>query len=218
MPDPIDPSLFETGYWDRTAWLKRFTHPLDSGLLAQHVPRQARMLDYGCGYGRVLGELVEMGYGRARGCDASDRMIDRARTEFPGLELHHVAGLPLPFDDASHGAVVLFSVLTCVLEDEAQRRLVAELLRILEPGGVLYVSDLLLQEDERNRARYDREGLEGLPYGCFQTPDEARFRHMTPAWLEQLFEGLVRIHARELTVKTMNGNSARAFQWMLRKP
>ncbi len=218
MSDPIDPSLFETGYWDRTAWQKRFTHPLDSGLLAQHVPRQARMLDYGCGYGRVLGELVDMGYGRARGCDASDRMIDRARTERPGLELHHVRKLPLPFEDRSHDAVVLFSVLTCVLEDGAQRDLIAELLRTLQPGGVLYVSDLLLQEDERNLARYDTAGVEGLPYGCFQAADEARFRHMKPEWLEQLFEGLERVHARELTVHTMNGNPARAFQWMLRKP
>ena len=37
--------------------------------------------------------------------------------------------------------------------DDDQRAIVDELDRVLLPGGVIYASDLVLQDDERNRRR-----------------------------------------------------------------
>ena len=41
-------------YWDRVAETKQFTHPLDLALLQRHVAPTAHVLDYGCGYGRIV--------------------------------------------------------------------------------------------------------------------------------------------------------------------
>ena len=52
-----------------------------------------------------------------------------------------VDGATLPFADGQFDAVVLFAVLTCIADDAAQRDLIAELRRVLQPGGLLLVSD-----------------------------------------------------------------------------
>jgi len=65
----------QQAYWDRVADEKAFTHPLDHDWLDRFVDRQARVLDYGCGYGRSLRELAGLGYENTRGIDFSARMI-----------------------------------------------------------------------------------------------------------------------------------------------
>ena len=51
MPDPSHE------YWSSVAREKRFSHPIDVSLLARHVARDARILDLGCGYGRLTSAL-----------------------------------------------------------------------------------------------------------------------------------------------------------------
>ena len=40
----------QTEYCDRVAWDKEFSHPLDDARFLQHVAKEARILDVGCGY------------------------------------------------------------------------------------------------------------------------------------------------------------------------
>ncbi|MGW5032036.1 hypothetical protein ACWEQW_12260 [Streptomyces nigra] len=49
-------------------------------------------------------------------------------------------------------------------------------------GGTRYVSDFLLQEDERNRARYARGSTHFDDYGVFETEDGGVFRHHSRSW------------------------------------
>ncbi|MGV9242169.1 class I SAM-dependent methyltransferase [Streptomyces sp. NPDC003710] len=64
-----------------------------------------------------------------------------------------------------------------------QHRLIAEPNRLLKPGGLLYVSDLLLQDDEHNRTRYNRHADHYGSYGVFETGDGAVCRHHSREWL-----------------------------------
>src|SRR6266851_1367067 len=48
-------------------------------------------------------------------------------------------------------------ILTCVPTDVGQRAIVRKVGRVLQPGGLFYISDLWLQTDERNRERYIRD-------------------------------------------------------------
>ncbi|MGC5009903.1 hypothetical protein ACLQ2R_03975 [Streptosporangium sp. DT93] len=52
-------------YWDTAGAGKTFTHPVDPGRLAT-VDRGARVLDYGCGYGRVMAEPNRLGFSDPR--------------------------------------------------------------------------------------------------------------------------------------------------------
>lgn len=143
-------------YWNDAAATKTFTHPLHMPWL-DGLGKHAAILDYGCGYGRTLQELAQRGFDNLTGIDTSPAMIDRARQAHTGIRFTVLDTPPLlPYPDATFDAVVLFAVLTCIPGEEAQHRLVAELNRILKPGGVLYVSDFLLQDDARNCRRYDQ--------------------------------------------------------------
>jgi SAM-dependent methyltransferase len=198
-------------YWNTTGAAKTFTHPIHHEWLAG-VGRDSRILDYGCGYGRSMAELAGHGFSRLTGADISAALIDRGRRMHPGLRLTVLEQPPvLDVPAASFDVVLLFAVLTCVPADADQRALVAEIDRLLAPGGLLYVSDLLLRTGDRGR-------YTATPYGVFTTGDGATCRHHTAAHLRSLFGAFTLEASRHLDVPTMNGNPSTALQMLLRKP
>jgi SAM-dependent methyltransferase len=209
----------QVAYWDNVGVTKAFTHPMNPEWLAD-VPRNARVLDYGCGYGRIMAELSENGFSQVAGVDISPAMIARGRGLRPDLRFEVLESPPaLACEPESFDVVLLFAVLTCVPDEDAQRDLVAELRRVLVPGGLLYVSDLALQDDERNRSRYAAYAEQfGAPYGVFATEDGAVLRHHDVADLRALLSDLDVVDEHRFEVATMNGHSSRAVQLLARKP
>ena len=193
---------------------KPFGHPVTLERLSQYLSPDSRSLDLGCGYGRALGLLFDQGYCNLIGFDPAPAMIAAARDRFPAISFEELESPPkLPLADASVDAALLFSVLTCVPTDEGQRAIVDEVRRVLRPGGLLYISDLWLQEDERNRERYTRDEHKYDIYGVFDLPEGVTVRHHDPSWIEELTQDFSRVALDPVDVVTMNGNSAKAFQW-----
>ncbi|MEV0606569.1 class I SAM-dependent methyltransferase [Polymorphospora rubra] len=200
-------------YWDTVGATKTFTHPIDPGWLAG-IERSARVLDYGCGYGRVMAELSDQGFTAVSGVDVSPVLIQRGRQLRPDLNFTVIESPPeLGYGPASFDVVLLFAVLTCIPDDETQRALITELSRLLAPRGVIYVSDLVLQPDERNRRRYAAYAEQfGTPYGVFATDDGAVCRHHDVKHLRALFDGFHLVNERRIEVTTMNGHRSEAVQ------
>ena len=200
-------------FWGTAGAAKTFTHPIDFGWLSR-LSSEARIIDYGCGYGRITGLAQQQGFASIEGVDTSARLVERARRSHPTLSFQVLPDPPsLPYPDASVDAVLLFAVLTCIATDVGQRNLIAELSRVLRPGGLLYVSDLLLQTDQRNEARYRQHAETYGTYGVFETDDGAICRHHTADWLQNLLlDGFHIDTTRQITVETMNANSANALQ------
>lgn len=100
--------------------------------------RQGRHLDVGCGRGEFLGVLAETTDLGCHGVDPSEDDLAMCRRRYPEVPVEHVApGEPLPFADASFDSASLLDVLEHVPSEDA---LVAELSRVLAPGGVLVVT------------------------------------------------------------------------------
>jgi SAM-dependent methyltransferase len=209
----------QTRYWDTVGATKTFTHPIKLDWLAG-LSRSARILDYGCGYGRVMAELTDQGFVDVSGVDLSPALIERGRQSRPDLSFTVIDSPPeLGYAPASFDVVLLFAVLTCIPDDDAQRALVTELSRLLAPRGVIYVSDLVLQTDERNRRRYPAYARQfGTPYGVFATDDGAVCRHHGVEQLRALFEGFQLVNERRIEVATMNGHRSEAVQLLAMKP
>jgi SAM-dependent methyltransferase len=131
----------QTTFWSRAAGTKTFTHPLDDARFSKALARDARILDFGCGQGRLRAEFQRIGFTHITGVDSSPEMIRAARARLPGIDFAVNDGGRLPFADGSFDAVTLFAVLTCIPDDAAQKNLLAEFKRTLRLGGLLLISD-----------------------------------------------------------------------------
>ena len=136
---------------------------------------------------------------------------------YPHLDLQLLPASGLPYQDESFDAVLLFAVLTCIPTNEGQRKLLNKLTRLLRPGGLLYVSDYYLQEDERNRQRYERFATEFDVYGVFRLSEGTILRHHSVEWIGALTSEFRVIHLSEMTVSTMNESMAKGFQYLGKK-
>lgn len=209
----------QVAYWDAAASDKVFTHPLHQPWLAD-TKRDAAILDVGCGYGRIIAELERLGFRDLAGADISPAMIARAQQDHPDARFTVLTDPPAlaALPGASMDLVVLFAVLTCIPGDDAQQALLAELNRVLKPGGRLYLSDLLLQDDPRNLERYARGAERHGTYGVFETGDGAICRHHSRTHLDELLAGFEIDDEREISVATMNGHTSAGIQILARKP
>jgi 2-polyprenyl-3-methyl-5-hydroxy-6-metoxy-1,4-benzoquinol methylase len=94
----------------------------------------ARVLDVGCGAGQVVARLTEAGF-EAHGVDVSEPNIARARKFVDRCQIYD--GRHLPFTNNHFASVGALNVLEHVEEPEA---FIAELVRVVEPGGRLVIS------------------------------------------------------------------------------
>jgi ubiquinone/menaquinone biosynthesis C-methylase UbiE len=113
--------------------------------------------------------------------------------------------------------VLLFAVLTCIPNDNDQLVLLNEVKRVPRPGGLLYISDLLINDDPRNRERYERYAEKYKCYGVFELPEGVVVRHHRKEWIEKLTGPFRQLENQPFVVTTMNGNPSSAFQYLGRK-
>ena len=209
------------GYWDEVAATACFTHPLDTSWIEEHAEPDKPVLDYGCGYGRMLTAVERLGFTELHGVDPSAAMIERARLACPNANLSTLkpGEAATHLDSSSIGLTLLVAVLTCIPDSDEQRAIVDEVERVLIPGGFLYVSDFLLQKDTRNLGRYTRFESAGHPYGVFEIDDgRATMRHHDGAYFADLFSRFRLVAREEFELETMKGNPAVGTRFMLRKP
>jgi SAM-dependent methyltransferase len=127
-------------------------------------PEGGDLLDVPCGFGRHSVPLARAGY-RAVGVDRSPALLDEARRRAAGArwpKLIRADYRELPFSDGSFDAAVnLFSSLG-YLGDEQDTRVLAEIGRVLRPGGRLVIEimhrDLLVREFREQEWRLLGEG------------------------------------------------------------
>lgn len=207
----------QSAYWDRVAGFKTFTHPVDAELLATHLSKDATIVDYGCGYGRVVRILTDSGFTNVNGYDTSSELIARGCKDGVKNLIHIATPGHLPLAANSTDCILLFAVLTCIPGNDGQEQLISLLHSKLKPGGLLYVSDYYLQPSSSEMDQYETLNNDPANNGVFTLPEGATFRHHTTDWIAKLFGDFVFVHECNVPVRTMNGADASAFQMLLRK-
>lgn len=207
----------QKAYWNGVAYKKEFTTPFHFEEFSEHVAKEAKILDIGCGYGRTLEQLHQMGYSNLIGIDFSKNMIERGKKQYPYLDLRVKTQEKIELNDESCDAVILFAVLTCIINDQEQINLLREIERVLKPEGILYINDFLLNTDGRNISRYNEFTEKYNKYGVFELPEGAIVRHHDIAWVKKCTEPFIQISFEEVVYTTMNGNKSNGYYYLGKK-
>jgi len=145
-----------------------------------HPAQFERILDFGCGSGRVIRHFQSHSQAELFGSDYNPRLISwcQQKLKFGSFGLNQLEP-PLDYPDDHFDFIYLISVFTH-LSGPLQKRWLAELLRITKPGGhILFTTHgnpFLSLLDEEQAARYNNDELvivdadaEGTNhYGSFQ--------------------------------------------------
>jgi SAM-dependent methyltransferase len=110
----------------------------DRALEFCRIPREARVLDAGCGRGVTLKHLRERHGARCCGVDLSMEMLEGARCEDRGVPLVRARMEEMPFGDGAFQGVLC----ECALSHANAEAAVREFSRVVEGGGFLVLSDL----------------------------------------------------------------------------
>ena len=108
--------------------------------LKEYVHKESRVLDIGCGNGRLVDmfEGMEINY---TGIDSSKELIKIAKKERGSKgSFFHANALELPFDDGTFDTVFSIAVLHHVPSEAYRAQFVSEIHRVLKPGGTCVVT------------------------------------------------------------------------------
>ena len=124
----------------REALLTRKTRLMQDAIARLGVGR--RGLDVGCGQGWYVARMRQRGFD-VDGIDASPAQVARARRNVgdPGA-VREGSTLHIPAADASYDFVYSINVLHHLASVEEQRAAFAELLRVLRPGGLIFLHEI----------------------------------------------------------------------------
>jgi SAM-dependent methyltransferase len=116
-----------------------------------------RILDLGCGCGRVIRHLPALTQAELVGMDYNPRLVACCRRNLPGRFVRNRLRSPIPAADALFDVAYLMSVFTH-LGIETQRAWLAELCRVTRPGGLALVTfhdedRVTLSDDAREALR-----------------------------------------------------------------
>ncbi len=198
-------------YWNLVAEEKNFTTVLDVQLFSRYVSKDYKILDVGCGYGRILNELAEAGFTDLTGVDSAKNMIKRGLREYPELNLVANPDGVIPFENNFFDSVILFGVLTCVPDNESQQKLLNNIKKVLKPGGIIYINDFLLNSGFKRRLFYKNAQKKTGIYGAFKTYDGATVRHHAEDYILELLSDFKTLEYKKFVIPTMNGNKSNSF-------
>jgi ubiquinone/menaquinone biosynthesis C-methylase UbiE/uncharacterized membrane protein YbhN (UPF0104 family) len=207
-------------------------------MLSELPPAQAgvRGLDLGCGHGWYASELARRGYDM-HGVDSSRGQIVEAahhcRAQQAHVELAAYDGAHLPYADAYFDFAYSINVLHHVPTPDAQRALLAEVLRVLKPGGrfllhemnvenalfrgyVSYVFPLLKSIDEGTELWIRPKHLPSIAGGRWQR--EIRYFTFLPEFLPSIVLQAARPLERRLEGSPLRTYSAHYMATLTREP
>jgi SAM-dependent methyltransferase len=136
--------------------------PAETYLFDKYVKPGVDVVDLGVGGGRTTPFLAKTAR-RYLGIDYSEAMVAACRSKFPQLDFvcADACDLSCVDDDSFDVAVFSFNGVDWIPSDEGRRRCLAELRRILRPGGVVILSS---HNAEVLVATPDLRGAKGARY------------------------------------------------------
>lgn len=191
--------------------------------LFSSIPAGSRVLDVGCGAGRVYHALAKNQV-QYTGVDQSEKQLDMAKEMCPNGTFLEAEITLLPFPNASCDVVCCIAALHHLETPSDRKRALAEMYRVLIPGGIAYLTNWDLSSDwvrrhiESGKYKHvkDRDYLVPWQDSTGQTLAERMYHGFTLDELSELFfeAGFTIIQHDRIALEGRSGNIVS----ILRKP
>lgn len=113
--------------------------------LKEYVHPNSKILDIGCGNGRLLSTLGDSGIDYT-GLDFSDHLIRLAREIYPQHKFTVGNIITLPFSDHDFNTIFCIAVLHHIPSEALRSKAIGEIKRVIKPGGYLILSNWNLRQ------------------------------------------------------------------------
>jgi ubiquinone/menaquinone biosynthesis C-methylase UbiE len=132
---------------DQRGMKNQYIDMLHKAALAKHLKtrRGEKILDFGCGTGRLFGFLSKYG-AQVTGIDITKNMTDAAAKLYPGGTFIHYDGGKLPFENDFFDDIVSVYVLQHITARENLEATAKELMRCLKKGSRIYLIEQVSKE------------------------------------------------------------------------
>jgi len=105
-----------------------------------------KVLDAGCGNGRLYASLKEMQVDYT-GIDLSPQLIKKAKSKYPQAKFSVADVLNLPFTAEEFGSVISVATLHHIPSSEFQDQVIKQFYRVIKPGGYLMLTVWNLKQE-----------------------------------------------------------------------
>ncbi len=157
-----------------------------------------RILDVGCGEGRLVRAFLDMGASPRDvvGVDIRANAIEESRRRSPHVDSRIMNGADLAFDDGAFDLVTQFVVFSSIFTEDLRTRLASEMMRVTRKGGYVLWWDLMrtVQGSSGKRLqpkllfpgmqyREERVGMSPRPSMCLVLPRGLQWVGRIVDWL-----------------------------------
>lgn len=192
--------------WDSLAGNIRSTFPINDLRLENHIYPESKVLEYGCGDGRVLFEVCRLKPAKIVGYDTSAKMCELAKAKVPEAVIKLIKD-PLNFtlEETDYDVVLLIGVLSSIVGVKARLMILDRVCRSSRAGSKIIVADFGKSNTPLYRFRYSSEKIE--PF-TFRSLEGLWIHHYTADELAELVHFYANIcRIQTLRVKTVHENS-----------
>jgi len=129
---------FYNKWWEEGAIDEGYDFKWKWPIIKRVMPYKGKVLDFGCGTGRYIEELLKLNPYKIVGIDISDSAIKIAKKRFPNPEFYAVGGdEKLPLKSANVDFVLAADVIEHIFD---VTNFICEMKRVMKKGGRIFIS------------------------------------------------------------------------------
>lgn len=203
--------------WSNAKYDKQteFTTPLPNEKFLFSLSKNIKILDAGCGYGRVLRYLDEMGFKNLTGFDISKDYIDEAKRICPEAKFF-VSSFESFEPKDKYGLILLMGVIEYILSDKNQDIFFDKISKSLSNSGYVLLETFVV-DFKAGWRQYITGFVNTMHFGRFRNSKGFECHHQTVISLKKILQKYFIIESEEAKrYLTWTNNACKGHSFILR--